>query len=415
MSLVIDIDEDVFNTAYLPLLEDNSRTQILFGGSSSGKSNFEAHRFLLDCLKGRNILALRKLNKSIRRSLWNEFVKAIYEFELTQYFEQSLSDYTLTCKLNNKQIIMSGIDDPEKIKSITPKDGVFTDVWLEEATEFEYKDYKQLRKRLRGASKFPKRIHLTFNPILQDHWIFNEFFKGWTNTRQRQDFEFGYIMKTTYKDNKFLSPDDIYELENETDPYYRDVYTNGNWGVLGHLVFKNFKVEEIPDEDKKCFDRLKIGLDFGFTNDPTAIPVTYYHKPTKTIYVFDELYETGLTNDVIAERIHQMGISNQVITADSAENKSIAEIKRLGVPNIKPAKKGKDSIQFGIQWLKQQTIIIDAKCLNTALEFKKYHYKEDANGNPTNVPVDKDNHIIDALRYAYEDESSPSATFGFFK
>jgi len=143
-------------------------------------------------------------------------------------------------------------------------------------------------------------------------------------------------------------------------------------------------------------------LDFGFAKDPAALIHTHYDRKKKTIYVLDELYMTELTNDVLATEVKKI-IGNQLVVCDSAEPKSIKELRQYGV-NAIGAKKGKDSVNHGIQWLQQQTIVVDVKCQNMKNELMKYKWKEDKNGNVLPVPVDKDNHLIDALRYAYEDE-----------
>ncbi|MBQ8044333.1 MAG: PBSX family phage terminase large subunit, partial [Clostridia bacterium] len=169
---------DMFiNNVYLPFLYDDTRTQIFFGGSSSGKSVFLGQRVVLDILGGeRNYLITRNIGGTIEKSVFNQVMKTIYENNLTKEFSVNRSTYTITCLRNRKQILFSGLDDVEKLKSITPIDGPITDVWMEEATESSYEAYKQLNKRLRGRSKVKKRVILSFNPIPQDHWIYNEFF-----------------------------------------------------------------------------------------------------------------------------------------------------------------------------------------------------------------------------------------------
>ena len=209
------------------------------------------------------------------------------------------------------------------------------------------------------------------------------------------------ILKTTYKDNKFLTQDDIEALESEEDKYYYEVYTLGNWGILGAVIFKNWHTEDIS-ELIPTFDKCKNGLDFGFAHDPAALAVTHYDKKKKTIYIFDEIYETELTNDVLASAVKKK-IHSEYVVCDSSEPKSIKELKRHGLNSI-GAKKGRDSVNHGIQWLQQQKVIIHTKCINSINEFQQYKWKEDKNGNVLKVPVDKDNHLIDALRYAYEDE-----------
>jgi len=401
MLIDIKISKKVFNEVYFPYLYDETRTQIFFGGASSGKSVFLAQRCVLDIVKGgRNYLIARNVQKTIRKSVFNEITKAIKRFKLQDLFSINKTDLVITC-VNGYQIIFCGLDDTEKIKSITPELGVITDVWIEEATETIKRDIKQLGKRLRGKSKNKKRLILSFNPILQDHWIYDTFFGGWDDSKAVYHQDNLLIVKTTYKDNKFLEEDDIEALESETDKYYYDVYTLGNWGILGHVIFTNWRTEDLSEIRDKL-DKLKNGGDFGFSSHPAGLIHTAYDKKRSRIYVLDELYETGLTNDRLAEATLEI-VGRQLVVWDSAEPKSIAELKSFGV-NATGAVKGPDSVNYGIQWLQRQDIVIDISCQNTKNELQKYKWKEDKNGNAMRVPVDKDNHLIDALRYAYEDE-----------
>jgi phage terminase large subunit len=392
----------IVNKVYEPYLEaDTPRTQIFFGGSGSGKSVFVAERAVFDILKGgRNYLVVRNVHRTHRGSTFNEIVKAINNSGVRERFNINKSDLVITCS-NDYQILFAGLDDVEKIKSITPKKGVLTDIWIEEATETERDDVKQLSKRLRGRSEYPKRITMTFNPILQIHWIYEEHFQNWQDGIWQFQDDNLLILKTIYKHNSFLEPDDIKELENESDPYFYNVYTLGNWGVLGAVIFKNWRVEDLS-ELKETFDNHKNGLDFGYGGDPAAVVHTHYDKTRNRIYILDEMFAHELTNDLLADQVKKI-IDKQYIVCDSAEPKSIQELKNLGVRAL-GAKKGKDSVNFGIQWLQRQEIIIDVKCQNVRNEFMTYKWKEDAKGNTLDIPVDRDNHGIDALRYAYEDE-----------
>jgi len=403
-----------FNKCYVPFLDDETYCQIFFGGSSSGKSYFLAQRTVLDILQSdHNYLVIRNVAKTIRNSCFNEISKAINFFKVGQYFSINKSDMVITCLLNDNQILFGGLDDPEKLKSITPKKGVITDVWIEEATETEYAAIKQLEKRLRGQAESKKRLILSFNPILQDHWIYNEFFGQWDETQTLYKSEDGQLLifKTTYKDNRFLTDEDIYRLENEKDEYYRNVYTLGNWGILGDVIFKNWRIEDLSNL-KIMVDKFYNGLDFGWSPDPAAGVRVYYDKPRKTLYVLDELYEWGLTNDKLAEKIKNMIGQNESIVCDSAEPKSIAELNAHGVKAI-AAIKGKDSIQHGIQWLQQQEIVIDRHCQYTINEFRTYHRKKDKQGNTLPEPEHKNSHVIDAFRYTMECESLQQFTGSF--
>lgn len=400
-------DESAFNKAYLPYLDNMARIQIYFGGSSSGKSVFLAQRDVRDILRGgRNFLICREVANTLRKSVFAEIKKVIGDWGLNGRFTVNKSEMTITCD-NGYQILFAGLDDVEKLKSITPEKGVITDVRIEEATESKKDSVKQLLKRQRGGDpSTPKRLTMSFNPILKLHWIYKEYFKplAWLDKQTKYISERLTILKTWYVHNEFLTPNDIYDLENEEDEYYRDVYTFGNWGVLGDVIFKNWRVEDLSGMHNQ-FTNGRNGLDFGF-NKPNAMPVTHYDKPGKKIYIFDEFYESELTNDVIAERIIEK-IGRDYVTCDSAEPKSIAALQKLGVRAL-PAAKGKDSIIFGIKWLKKQTIIIDKKCINAINEFQLYQWKKDKDGEAMEVPIDKKNHLIDALRYAYERDMEES-------
>lgn len=347
-------------------------------------------------------MVLRKVAKTIRQSAFTEVKKSIAKFQLNEFFRINKSDMVITCR-NGYQIVFAGLDDVEKVKSIVPEKGVFTDAWVEEATETEKEDYDQINRRLRGGSVVPKRVTLTFNPILQSNWIFKQFFPLWDDNMTQYVGDDCMILKTTYKDNRFLTADDIAVLENETDKYFYDVYTLGNWGVLGEVIFKNWEVADLSGMRDQFINR-KNGLDFGFAKDPAAGVCTHYDRERKTIYVFAELYKPGLTNDVLARELKSTLEANyDTIVCDSAEPKSIAELKQLGI-RASGARKGKDSVNFGIQWLQQQKIIVDRGCQNFKNEIQAYQWKKDSSGAAIPVPVDRNNHAMDALRYAYEDE-----------
>lgn len=405
----VEIDQDIFNDAYYPHLTDMTPVQIYYGGSASGKSVFTVgQRTVFDIMQGgRNYLITRQVGRTIRNSVFNEILKVIADWGVGALFNPNKSDMVITCS-NGYQILFAGLDDTEKLKSITPAKGVITDVVIEEATETELSSLKQLEKRLRGGSEsVPKRISMLFNPILKNHWIYKTYFEsiGWTDSQKEYHSDEISILKTTYLDNRFLTSQDRQRLENEKDPYYYQVYTLGNFGVLGNVIFKNWKVEDLSQMHNQFTNR-KIGLDFGFADDPAASPRTHYDKKHKTIYIYDELYETGLTNPVLATRLLDMHGKDRVV-CDSAEPKSIQELRDHKI-YATAAKKGKDSVLFGIQWLQQQSIIVDKSCINMQNELSMYKWKEDAGGNAIPIPVDKNNHLIDALRYAYEDENNGS-------
>lgn len=424
-AIPVKVSRKVFNPVYLPHLNNYARVQIFFGGSSSGKSVFLAQRAVWDVLSGgRNYLVCRAVAKTIKKSVFQEIKKVIKAWGMLAEFQINESDLTITCK-NEYQILFAGLDDVEKLKSITPAKGALTDIWLEEATEAEDTDIKQLMKRQRGGKEETlKRFTMSFNPILQSHHIYVNFFSAlaWTDDQTEYMSDELSILKTTHLDNRFLTTQDHADLENEKDPYYRDVYTLGKWGVLGDVIFTNWIVADLDDLASEYYlpeaqrTNHRNGLDFGFGGAPAGMPVTHYDKNHKRIYIYAELYEYGLTNDLLAEEIKELiGIwdvdengkrvctGTRHVTGDSAEPKSIRELQKYGV-NISGAKKGKDSVNFGIQWLQQQTMIIDKTCVKTKTEVQQYQWKKNKDGVSVKEPVDKNNHIIDGLRYGYEND-----------
>lgn len=399
----VTVPVKVFNKVYRPFIDDLTPTQIFYGGSSSGKSYFIAQRHVMDVMDGRNILSVRNIATTIRTSSFNEVVKVIWRWKLTPFFQINKSELTITCK-NNKQILFKGLDDPEKIKSITPKDGVITDIHVEEATETSEDAIRQLARRLRGKSKHPKRLTFSFNPILKSHWLFKKYFTGWEDDQKILQTPDLLILKTTYLDNDHLDEADRKILEDETNPYWRDVYTLGNWGVLGDVIFTNWKVKDLSQE-RKTFDNIRNGLDFGFGADPVAFNHMHYDKKHKQLFFLDEFNAHELTNPELAKAIKPI-VNNQRVVCDSSEPKSIRELQTQPSKyriNAVGAKKGPDSVNFGIQWMQQQEIIIDRKCQNVINEFQSYQWKKNHAGETLNIPVDKNNHHIDAARYGCED------------
>jgi phage terminase large subunit len=357
---------------------------------------------VLDVLAGgRNYLVCRQTARTIRGSVYQQIERVIREAGLLDYFTLNKSDAVITCA-NGYQILFAGLDDVEKIKSLVPANGVITDIWIEEATETERGDVKDLYKRQRGGDEATaKRMILSFNPILQSHWIYKEFFESvaWSDNQRTHNSQELSILKTVYTDNYFLTTQDTHDLENESDKYRYNVYTLGNWGILGHVIFTNWKVQDLSDMTAQ-FTNHRNGLDFGFSVDPSALWVAHYDKANKRIYVYDELYQKGLTNDLLAEEVKKI-IGTDYVTCDSAEPKSIAELKKYGV-YATGANKGKDSVLFGYQWLQQQEIIIDKKCINAKMEISTAHWLEDAGGNALPKPSGVNDHLIAAGRYAHE-------------
>lgn len=387
------------NDAYMPYLEATQYTQIFFGGSSSGKSFFLAQRCVMDNMNGYNYLICRNVGNTIKKSVFNEVWKAICNYQLAMFYDRNKTELTITNRRNNKQILFSGLDDEEKLKSVTPIDGVLERVWIEEATEVKRSAYLQLKKRLRGRTDKHKGIIISFNPVLKTHWIYKEFFAGkWDESKNLYIDDRLLILKTTYKDNKYLTPDDIYELEHETDEYFYNVYTLGNWGILGNVIFKNWTTQDLS-EMAKSFGDVDNGLDFGFTN-PNALVRVHVSEKSKTIYVFDTLCKRGQTYDSLVSDLKQK-VGNQVITCDNEDSRGVFMLQSGGVRAV-PARKGADSVLNGIIWLQAYKLVIDVRQQEFINEIQQYHWQEDKDGNVIEKPVKKNDHLMDALRYAVE-------------
>ena len=299
---------------------------------------------------------------------------------------------------NESKIIFKGIDDPEKLKSISGID----DIMIEEATEITLDDFTQLNLRLRSKAE-NQQITLCFNPVSKTNWCYKHWFENGTP-------EDTVIVHTTWYDNKFLPQSYIDSLEQmkKTNPIYYKIYALGEFATLSKLVYNNWRKEDFnwKEVHSKGNTQALFGLDFGYINDPTAFVACLVDTTNKNLYVFDEHYEKGLLNDEIARVITTKGYHKEIITADSAEQKSIEEIRKSGIRRIKPARKGKDSVLNGIQYLNQYNIIVHPKCVNTLQELENYCWDKDKQTNEyVNKPVDNFNHILDALRYAVEELS----------
>jgi phage terminase large subunit len=383
------------NKIYAQLKDIQHKILICYGGAGSGKSYYIAQRIVSRIIRPdnkRNWLIIRKVGATLRDSTFALLCQVIYDNDLHTLFKINKSEFTITC-YNGYKIIMKGLDNPEKIKSITVTHGTLTDIWIEEATELLEEDINQLLLRLRGGdASIKKQVILTFNPISQLHWIKSKYF-------DREDDDV-FILKSTYLDNAFLNEDDIKEIEKFkiTNPMYYEVYGLGNWGVIGNIVFSNWKVEKI---DESIFDTFYNGIDFGFTNDPTCILHMAYKNGK--IYIIDEFYRKEMSNSDIA-KITKVMCKKQYVYCDSAEPKSIRELRVLGI-NALPVKKGKDSIHHGIEWIKQQQIIINPSCEWFIKEIQAYNYKKakiDGHERYLSEPIDINNHAMDAMRYGLE-------------
>lgn len=380
--------------SFVPLFTDQSRYQVAWGGAGSGKSHIVARKILYRLLKehdvNHNFLVIRKVDRTIKRSVFTLIRNIISRWKLATEFNVNLADKTITYKANGSQIMFSGLDDVEKLKSI---EGV-TSIWCEEATELTQQDFEQLDLRLRGDHGCLKQIILTLNPISEQHWIKKIFFD--------EPMEGVFTLHTTYLDNAFIDAEYKMVMENKkrTNPRYFNIYALGNWGTAEGLIFPSVKQRLIRQDELEGLECVQ-GLDFGYTNDPTAFSQSYVDLPNKRIYVYDGFYEKGLSNAKIADSIKDMKAHRHKTVADSSEPKSIDYIRTKDV-RIEAAAKGPDSVGAGIDFLGEFEIIVNAHLVEFMTEFNNYSWALDKHGKPTNKPVDDFNHFIDSLRYSLE-------------
>ena len=389
----LNISRKVFNDVYFPLLRQYAnRYEVYYGGAGSGKSVFVCQKIIVKaCFFKRKVLVIRKFATTLKDSVFQLFIDILKKWQLYSYCKINLSTYTITLP-NGSVFLFKGLDDREKIKSITD----ITDIWCEEATELAEDDFTQLDLRLR-ANVANLQLFLSFNPVSKVNWVYRKWFA------EKKVYKSTMILHTTYKDNRFLPADYIAALEEKqkSNYTYYKIYALGEFCTLDKLVFTNWKIAEFNHADIK--GSLLVGLDFGFINDTSALVASVLDEAAKKIYIFKEWGDTDKTNQELAAVIKALGFSKSVIVADSAEQKSIAEIKKEGIIKIKESKKGKDSIIYGIQKLQNYEIIIHPLCRGIITEFENYSWKKDKNtGLYINEPIDMFNHYIDALRYSLQ-------------
>lgn len=364
------------------------RIEVYYGGAGSGKSYGGFQKVLLKAMKSkRRVLVIRKVGNTLRTSVWQLMLSLLSEAGIREHCKINKSDFEI--ELSNGSIfIFKGLDDSEKIKSITD----ITDIVIEEATELIEDDFTQLNLRLRPKEKNPQ-IFLFFNPVSKVNWVYKYFF---SDNKPKNCL----IVHTTYKDNKFLTKDYCEELDNlkNRNPAYYRIYALGEFATLDKLVFPTYTTRIISDDEVKGLARWT-GLDFGYVNDPSAIVSGNIDTTNKRIFVRLEYVRKGMLNDEIAETMTSLGLHKDKSFGDSAEPKSIAEIRNKNV-NIEATEKGKDSIIHGIQWIQQYELIVDERCFKVCEELDNYTWKKDKKtGEYINEPVDTFNHTIDAIRY----------------
>ncbi len=350
-----------------------------------------------------NLIVFRKTYRTIKDSCFTDLKWALDRLGVIDEWNITLSPLEMTRKKTGQKILFRGLDDPLKVTSITVETGCLCWAWLEEAYEvMNEDDFNVLDESIRGECPSPlfKQWTITFNPWNERHWLKKRFFDN-------PDAE-TLAITTNYMCNEWLDAADIRVFEDmkKRNPRRYAVAGLGGWGIVDGLIYENWR-EEAFDHTSEQFKREHpdlfsvFGLDFGYTNDPSTLFCGLLDLERKQLFVFDEMYEKGLSNKRIAERITAMGYSKERITADSAEPKSIDELKGLGI-RVNGAAKGKDSIQNGIQWIQDLEIIIHPRCVNFLTEISNYTWDTDKFGVKLNVPIDDFNHLMDAMRYALE-------------
>lgn len=346
-----------------------------------------------------NMLVVRKTYRTLHDSCFTELKWAANRLKVSHLWQFKESPLEATYIPTGQKIYFRGMDDPLKITSIAVEIGVLCWMWIEEAYEITKEDdFDTLAESMLGdcPEHLFKQITLTFNPWSDRTWIKRRFF----DAEGDPDI---LAITTNYMCNEWLSAADRKEFERmkKNNPRRFNVAGLGHWGVIEGLVYENckeqlFALKDLPEDSQSAF-----GLDFGYTNDPTALFCGFVSLEQRRIYVWDELYKKGLSNRAIHDEVMRMGYAKERITGDSAEPKSIDELKGMGL-RIKGAKKGKDSINNGIQWIQDFEIIVHPRCTNFLTEISCYQWAKDKFGNNTNVPEDDNNHLMDAMRYGLE-------------
>lgn len=395
----------IVGRGYADFWSFKGRYRICKGSRASKKSKTTALNFIFRIMKYKdsNLLVVRKVFSTLKDSCYSELKWAANCLGVSSMWEFKLSPLEMVYKPTGQKIFFRGLDDPLKITSITVNQGFLCWLWIEEAYEIaKESDFDMLNESIRGAvpNNLFKQVTLTLNPWNEHHWIKKRFF----DQSQSPDI----LAKTTnYLCNEFLDKNDIdvFERMKKNNPKRYKVAGLGMWGISDGLIFENHeeKFFDVYEISKRPSVKSVFGLDFGYTNDPTAFFAGLIDIEKKEIFVFDEIYKKALTNSMIYEEIYKKGFSKEKIVADSAEPKSIAELEELGLKRIKKARKGKDSILNGIQFIQNFKIFILPKCTNFITEIQNYCWESDRFGNKTNIPSDSFNHLMDAMRYGIEE------------
>lgn len=379
----------------------------LKGGRGSTKSSFAGIEIILGMMKDpdANAVALRKVKETLKDSVFEQLIWAIEKLKVAEYWDIKHNPMELTYTPTGQKILFRGADKPRKIKSIKVSKGYTKFIWYEEVDEFNgMEEIRMINQSLmRGGQQFV--VFYTYNPPNS--------IRSWVNEEVLHAREDRIVHHSTYLTvpKEWLGEQFLIEAEHlkkVNEKAYRHEYLGEVTGTGGE-IFANIVARRITDVEIKTFDRIKRGLDFGYAVDPVHYSVSYYDKTRRRLYIFYEIHQVRLSNRRLAEMIKQENKNNNPIIADSAEPKSIGELKSYGI-NIRGARKGPDSVEYGIKFLQDlEEIIIDPeKCPNTLREFLNYELEKDSNGNFKAEYPDKNNHSIDSIRYALEDEMRSS-------
>ena len=411
---------EVVGKGYGTFWNFKGRYRVVKGSRASKKSKTTALWYITNMMKypDANTLVVRKTYRTLKDSCFTELKWAIHRLGVDAFWDVKESPLEMTYKPTGQKIYFRGLDDPLKVTSITVDQGCLCWMWIEEAYEISSEDdFNMLDESIRGAvpegSHLFKQITLTFNPWNEHHWLKRRFFDN-------PDDE-TLALTTNYMCNEWLDAADlkVFKTMEKQNPRRYRVAGLGDWGIVDGLVYENWKEEafeiiskadflDLDEAEQKAKNyvfkesvKSAFGLDFGYTNDPAALFVGFIDTKDKKIYVYDEMYAAGLSNERIANNVQSMGYGKERIIADSAEPKSIDQLKGLGL-KVKSAEKGKDSVNHGIQFIQDYEIIIHPRCVNFLTEISNYTWDKDKLGNKLNRPIDDFNHLMDAMRYALE-------------
>ena len=393
----------IIGKGYATYWNYKGRYKVVKGGRGSKKSTTTALWIIYKMMQYplANTLVVRRVFNTHKDSTYTQLKWASNVLGVSHLWKFSKSPLEATYLPTGQKILFRGLDDPMSITSITVEHGHLCWCWFEEAFQIMNEDdFNKVDMSIRGELPpgYFKQIILSFNPWSEKHWLKKRFFDVVDDDI--------LAITTNYTCNEFLGEDDkkLFEKMKLNTPRRYNIEGLGNWGIAEGLVYSNFEELEFNIEEIKKRPNIKsaFGLDFGYTNDPTAFISSLIDLDNNEIYIFDEHYQKAMSNKDIANMIKYKGYSKEKIVGDSSEPKSIDDIKRQGIYRIKGAKKGKDSILNGIQFIQDFKIYVHPKCENTLVELSNYVWNT-KDGNVINKPIDDYNHLMDALRYSLED------------